>query len=333
MALTKTRLGLEQREAISRGLAAGDDFAVIARRLGRPTSTVSREVGRCGGRAGYRAADAQRSAGERAARPKQRKLLRCPEIAAVVEAGLGARWSPQQIAAKLRRDHPDEPERRVSHETIYSSLYCQGRGGLRRELIAALRTGRARRRPRTRAEQARRGGLPNMVNISERPVEVADRAVPGHWEGDLIMGAFNRSAIVTLIERQSRYCLLGDLPDGHTAEEVYACLVELIQTLPANLVRSLTWDQGKEMAMHGQFSIDTGVDVYFCDPHSPWQRPTNENMNGLLRQYFPKGTDLNRISRDHLDFVAAQLNGRPRKVLNWDSAAEVYNGLVVASAA
>ncbi|MDQ6747763.1 MAG: IS30 family transposase [Candidatus Dormibacteraeota bacterium] len=332
MSGTKTRLGLEEREAISRGLAVDEEFAVIARRLRRPTSTVSREVGRSGGRSGYRAAEAHRSAGERGARPRRRKLVCVPELAAEVEAGLEKRWSPQQIAARLRVDHPDEPEARVSHETIYSSLYCQGRGGLRKELIAALRTGRARRRPRSRAEQARRG-LPNMVNISERPPEAADRAVPGHWEGDLIMGAFNRSAIVTLIERQSRYCLLGDLPDGHTAEEVYACLVSLIATLPANLVRSLTWDQGREMAMHQQFSVDTGVDVYFCDPHSPWQRPTNENMNGLLRQYFPKGTDLNQITKERLDFVAAELNGRPRQVLDWASAAEVYSGLLVASAA
>jgi IS30 family transposase len=324
---------LEERETIALGLARQEAFAEIARRLGRPTSTVSREVRRAGGRTAYRATTAQRAAQKRACRPKQRKLLRCPGLADEVAAGLAQRWSPCQIATRLRRDHPEDPEMRVSHETIYTSLYCQGRGGLRKELLSALRTGRARRRPRTRGEEAkRRNVLGDIVPISERPAEAADRAVPGHWEGDLIMGAFNRSAIVTLVERSTRYTLLGDLPEGHGAEAVYACLMELMPTLPANLARSLAWDQGREMAMHADFSVDSGIQVYFCDPHSPWQRPTNENTNGLLRQYFPKGTDLNKITKDHLDAVAAELNGRPRVVLQGETPAEAYAALVATAA-
>ncbi len=327
------RLGMEEREAIGLGLVRGEPLAAIARRLGRPTSTVSREVTAGGGRGDYRATAAERSARGRRCRPKQRKLLRCPMLAARVSEGLDQRWSPGQIATRLRREFPDDAEMRVSHETIYASLYCQGRGGLRRELISALRSGRARRRPRSRSEEAkRRNVLGDIVPISERPAEVADRAVPGHWEGDLIMGAFNRSAILTLVERSTRYTLLGDLPEGHGAEEVYACLMELIPTLPANLVRSLTWDQGREMARHAEFTVDSGVQVYFCDPHSPWQRPTNENTNGLLRQYFPKGTDLNKITKDHLDSVAIELNGRPRVVLHGETPAEAYAALVATAA-
>ncbi len=215
------RLGPEERETIALGLAREQSFTEIAGRLGRPCSTVSREVGRKGGRPDYRATLAQRSANTRAGRPKVRKLVGCPALAAEVEAGLAQRWSPGQIAARLAREHPEEAELRVSHETIYTSLYCQGRGGLRKELIAALRSGRARRRPRSRGEEAKRGNvLGDIWPISQRPAEAADRAVPGHWEGDLIMGAFNRSAILTLVERSSRYCLLGDLPDGHSAEAV-----------------------------------------------------------------------------------------------------------------
>lgn len=326
-------MGLEERETVGLGLARGEDFAEIARRLSRPTSTVTREVARNGGRDGYRATCAQKATAERARRPKERRLVADPELAAVVTAGLEQRWSPGQISTRLAREHPDDPERRVSHETIYRSLYCQGRGGLKRELISALRSGRARRRPRSRAEESRRANvLGTIVPISERPAEAADRAVPGHWEGDLIMGAFNRSAIVTLVERTTRYTLLGDLPDGHGAEEVYACLMELMPTLPANLVRSLTWDQGREMAQWKEFQVDSGIAVYFCDPHSPWQRPTNENTNGLLRQYFPKGTDLNRVTKDHLDSVAAELNGRPRVVLHGETPAEAYAALVAMTA-
>ena len=324
---------VEEREAIGLGLARGESFAEIARRLGRPTSTVSREVAAGGGRGAYRALAAERCARQQRRRPKERKLVRLGALAARVSEGLEQRWSPGQIAARLAREFPDDPEMRVSHETIYTSLYCQGRGGLRKELISALRTGRARRRPRSRAEQAKRANvLGGIVLISERPAEAADRAVPGHWEGDLIMGAFNRSAIVTLVERSTRYTLLGDLPDGHGAHEVYACLMELMPTLPANLARSLTWDQGREMAEWQAFKVDSGIDVYFCDPHSPWQRPTNENTNGLLRQYFPKGTDLNRVSKDHLDAVAAELNGRPRVVLKGQTPAEAYAALVATAA-
>jgi IS30 family transposase len=326
-------LGLEEREAIGLGLARGEPLAEIARRLGRPTSTVSREVVAGGGSDAYRATCAERESRRRRCRPKTRKLLACPGLAVRVSEGLEQRWSPGQIATRLRREFPDDAEMRVSHETIYASLYCQGRGGLRRELISALRTGRTRRRPRSRAEEAkRRNVLGPIVPISERPAEVADRAVPGHWEGDLIMGAFNRSAILTLVERSTRYTLLGDLPEGHGAEAVYACLMELIPTLPANLARSLTWDQGREMAMHADFTVDSGVQVYFCDPHSPWQRPTNENTNGLLRQYFPKGTDLNKVTKDHLDSVAAELNGRPRVVLHGETPAEAYAALVATAA-
>jgi len=327
------RLGMEEREAIGLGLARGEPLAEIARRLGRPTSTVSREVAAGGGREAYRATTAQRRTTQRRCRPKERKLVRCPVLAARVSKGLEQRWSPGQIATRLRREFPNDAEMRVSHETIYASLYCQGRGGLRRELISALRSGRARRRPRSRSEEAkRRNVLGDIVPISERPAEAADRAVPGHWEGDLIMGAFNRSAILTLVERSTRYTLLGDLPEGHGAEEVYACLMEMIPTLPANLARSLTWDQGREMARHAEFTVDSGVQVYFCDPHSPWQRPTNENTNGLLRQYFPKGTDLNKITKDHLDSVAIELNGRPRVVLQGETPAEAYAALVATAA-
>ncbi|MGH3850376.1 MAG: IS30 family transposase, partial [Pseudonocardiaceae bacterium] len=216
-------------------------------------------------------------------------------------------------------------EMRVSHETIYTSLYLQGKGGLRRELIAALRTGRLRRRPRRRGEKAMRGNvLGDITPISARPPEAADRSFPGHWEGDLVMGAFNRSALVTVVERRSRFLLLGDLPEGHDAQCVYECLIELTADLPQALRRSLTWDQGREMARWAQLQADADIDVFFCDPHSPWQRPSNEHMNGLLRQYFPKGTDLNRISLDELRFVAAEMNGRPRKVLGWRTPAEVY---------
>jgi len=214
----------------------------------------------------------------------------------------------------------------VSHETIYRSLYVQGRGELRRELTRCLRSGRTRRKPQGRLE--RRGTIPNMVMISERPAEADDRAVPGHWEGDLLIGAHNRSAIVTLVERSTRYALLGRIGTHRDAEHVREVLEQLIQTLPRHLWRSLTWDQGKEMTQHQRFSIDTGIPIYFCDPHSPWQRGSNENTNGLLRQYFPKGTGLSRHSQEHLDTVATQLNGRPRQTLNWKTPAEKLDELL-----
>ncbi len=322
-------MGAEEREAIGLAIAREEPLAEVARRLGRPTSTVSREVGRNGGRAGYRASRAQRAACLRARRPKERKLVTCPRLAEVVAAGLAQRWSPAEVAARLPVDHPDDPELRVSHETIYASLYLQGKGGLKRELISALRSGRLRRRPRRRGENARRANVLGAISpISDRPPEAADRAIPGHWEGDLIMGAFNRSAIVTVVERRSRFLLLGDLPEGHDAQSVYECLLELCGDLPDLVRRSLTWDQGREMAAWPLLQLDADIEVFFCDPHSPWQRPSNEHMNGLLRQYFPKGTDLNKISHDHLRHVAAEMNGRPRKVLAWRTPAEILADVI-----
>ena len=309
------RLSVAEREEISRGLRVGESYRQIATGLGRPPSTVSREVAANGGRRRYRAFMAEARAVRCARRPRLAKLARNRPLRQTVEGLLTARWSPQQIAWQLRQDHPDDREMRVSHETIYQSLFVQGRGALRAELTRCLRTGRARRRPVARARPS--GELANMVLISERPAEVDDRAVPGHWEGDLIIGKANRSAIGTLVERQTRFLMLVALPDGRTAEAVRAALAGRILTLPAELRRSLTWDRGKEMAEHVRFTVDTGVQVYFCDPHSPWQRGSNENTNGLVRQYFPKGTDLSVHSQAHLDEVARELNGRPRQTLAW----------------
>lgn len=323
-------LSLEDREEISRGLAAGDTFGVIATRLGRAASTVGREVKANGGRAGYRAWAAERRAYQVAARPKQAKLAASARLRGEVEARLSKRWSPQQIAQSLRIDYPDQPEMWVSHETIYQSLFVQGRGALRKELAACLRTGRAQRRPRALAQRA--GVVKDMVLISDRPAEIEDRAVPGHWEGDLIIGKNGRSAIGTLVERHTRLVMLIHLPDGHTAEQVRVGLANKVQALPAELRRSITWDQGSELAQHAQFSVDTGVDVYFCDPHSPWQRGSNENTNGLLRQYFPKGTDLSVHSADHLDAVARELNERPRQTLGWMKPSEKFADLLAATA-
>jgi transposase, IS30 family len=319
-------LSVTEREEISRGLVAGRSLTSMAARLGRPTSTVSREVARNGGRDHYRAWSAERAAADRARRPKAPKLAVRAALRAVVETWLVKRWSPQQIARRLRSDYPDQPEMWVSHETIYQSLFVQGRGALRKELTRCLRSGRTQRRPRGRTE--RRGRLADMVMISERPAETEDRAVPGHWEGDLLIGKANRSAIATLVERSTRYVLLGRLEHGMDAAAVRAVLATLIQTLPAHLRRTLTWDQGKEMAEHVRFSIDTGVQVFFCDPHSPWQRGTNENTNGLLRQYFPKGTDLSIRSQADLDAVAAELNDRPRQTLEWLKPSERLAELV-----
>jgi len=314
------RLSAAEREEISRGLRVGESLRRIAAGLGRSPSTVSREVAGNGGRRPYRAHQAEARAAARARRPRPAKLARNRALRRIVERLLVERWSPQQIAWQLRHDHPHESEMRVSHETIYQSLFVQGRGALRAELTRCLRTGRARRRP---AGRARPGGeLVNMVLLSERPAEVEDRAVPGHWEGDLIIGKANRSAIGTLVERQTRYVVLIALPHGRTAEAVRTALAERILTLPEQLRQSLTWDRGKEMAEHVQFTVDTGVQVYFCDPHSPWQRGTNENTNGLLRQYFPQGTDLSVHDQAHLDAVARQLNGRPRQTLGWMKPSE-----------
>jgi len=309
------RLSLAEREEISRGLLAGESMRRIARRLGRAPSTISREIRASGGRRRYRAWRAEYARDRRARRPRTAKLARNPVLRRRVEALLALRWSPQQIAATLRREYPGDRGMWVSHETIYRSLFVQGRGALRRELSRCLRSGRARRRPRGRAADPQ--PIRDMVLISERPAEVADRAVPGHWEGDLLIGAGNRSAIGTLVERRTRFVLLVALPDGYGAELVRSALAERILTLPEQLRRSLTWDRGKEMAGHLRLTVETGVQVYFCDPHSPWQRGSNENTNGLLRQYFPKGTDLSRHDQAHLDAVAAELNGRPRQTLGW----------------
>ena len=315
------RLSPADREEISRGLRAGESCRAIARRLRRAPSTVTREVRANRGRNGYRAWRAELRRDRQARRPRTAKLARDRVLRADVAAMLERRWSPQQIAATLRREHPDEPERRVSHETIYRSLYVQGRGALRRELTKCLRTGRVLRKPHGQHHPG--GQIRDMVLISERPGEVEDRAVPGHWEGDLLVGYNNQSAIGTLVERQTRFVLLVALPGGQSAPYVRDRLAARILTLPAQLRRSLTWDQGREMAEHVRFTVDTGVQVYFCDPRSPWQRGSNENTNGLLRQYFPRGTNLNQHSQGELDAVAAELNGRPRQTLGWLKPSEV----------
>jgi len=328
-------LSLSEREEIALGVAAGQTQAEIAQRLGRPSSTIGREIKRnsvAGWPQGYRAVSAQAKAEARAARPKSAKLAGNDRLRGQVQTGLAQRWSPEQISRRLVDDFPDDPEMRVSHETIYQSLYVQGRGGLRRELTSCLRTGRALRKPRRQA-QARRPRIKDMVMISERPAEVADRAVPGHWEGDLITGANNASAIGTLVERTTRFTMLLHLPLDHGAEAVRDAIAAAITTLPAQLRRSLTWDQGIELAAHAQISLATDLAIYFCDPHSPWQRGTNENTNGLLRQYFPKGSDLSVHPAADLDRVAAELNGRPRKTLAWRTPAEALAALLSTTAA
>jgi IS30 family transposase len=315
---SELRLSLEEREEISRGLAAGDSIRAIAESLGRSPSTVCREVNANGGRKKYRALVADRAACRRALRPKRAKLSQCRRLRRVVERKLEANWSPQQISAWLALEYRDRPEMQVSHETIYQSLFVQSRGALRKELHTCLRTGRAMRRPRTYVKGNRIGAgkIKNMVMISERPAEVKDRAVPGHWEGDLIFGK-KMTSVGTLVERHSRYVILLKLPNGHNAEAVRQAMTKRVLTLPAQLRRSITWDQGCEMAQHVQFTIDTGVQVYFCDPKSPWQRGSNENTNGLLRQYLPKSSDLSQCSQRELDAIARSLNTRPRQTLGW----------------
>ena len=325
------RLAPAEREEISRGLVAGESCRLIARRIRRAGSTVSREIARNGGRHRYRACQAEQAALRRARRPKAAKLLTCPRLRQVVEAKLASRWSPQQIAGWLRRAYPNDRELRVSHETIYMSLFVQPRGALHKELARYLRSRRMVRRPRAARAANGQGQLRNAVNISARPAEAADRAVPGHWEGDLLLGRAN-SALATLVERTSRFTVLVRLPDGRSSEPVLAALSDRIRTLPDRLVRSLTWDQGKEMALHAQFTLDTGLQIYICDPRSPWQRGTNENTNGLLRQYFPKGVDLATITQDGLDAVAAELNGRPRQTLGWHSPSEKFAEAVAMTA-
>jgi IS30 family transposase len=321
---------MAEREEIALGLAAGRSLRVIARGLGRDPATVSREVRRNQSpRPGqrYRATVAQQLAEQRARRPKPTRLGGHPRLRERVQSLLEERLSPEQIAGRLRREFPDDPAMRVSHETIYRALFVQGRGELRRELTRCLRTGRAIRRPRRRVD-GRTERIPDKVMISERPAEVADRAVPGHWEGDLLVGTASKSAIGTLVERRTRFLLLLHLPHGHGAEAVRDAIVAQIQTLPAALRRSLTWDQGIEMRRHAEITVAAGLPVYFCDPASPWQRGTNENTNGLLRQYFPKGSDLSTHTATDLAAVADQLNRRPRKTLDYATPAETLNALL-----
>jgi transposase, IS30 family len=339
-------LSFSEREEIHAGIERGQPIRRIAERLGRAPSTVHRELRRNlkqpyrraqdpaqpRGRPGtlgldYRPSLAQRRADLKAARPKPAKLASNPGLRDLVQAKLWEKLSPQQIARELRCEFPDQPEMWVSHEAIYQSIYVQGRGALRRELAVCLRTGRALRKPRHTGNH-RRARIPGMVNISERPPEVEDRAVPGHWEGDLILGKEGKSAIGTLVERATRYVMLLHLPHGHGALEVQEAMLAATQKLPEFIWKSLTWDQGIEMRNHLQIKIATGLQIYFCDPASPWQRGSNENTNGLLRQYFPKGTDLSAHGPDHLDFVAAQMNRRPRQTLGWLRPAEVLGQLL-----
>jgi IS30 family transposase len=327
------RLSLAEREEIAIGLAGGEPVRRIAARLGRAPSTVSREARRNVSRSPrrYRAFPAQIAAVARARRDRPRKLAPGSAVRGLVAGLLREDYSPGQIAGRLKRDYPGRPELQVSHETIYQALFVQGKGSLRAEVAAAVRCGRARRRrPRMGAP---RGHAPirGMVNISERPAEAADRAVPGHWEGDLIIGKDVQSAVATLAERTTRFCMIIALPHGRTAEAVAAAVAAKITTLPADLRRSLTWDQGKEMARHAAFTIGTGIPVYFADPHSPWQRGTNENTNGLIRYYLPKKTDLSVHTQDDLDTIAAKLNTRPRRTLAYATPAETLSNLLVAT--
>ncbi len=330
---SELRLSLEEREEISRGLAAGDSIRAIAEGLGRSPSTVCREVKANGGRKRYRALVADRAACRRALRPKRAKLAECRRLRRVVERKLEANWSPQQISAWLASQYPDRPEMQVSHETIYQSLFVQSRGALRKELHSCLRSGRAMRRPKTYVKGNRIGAgkIKDMVMISERPAEVKDRAVPGHWEGDLIFGK-KMTSIGTLVERHSRYVILLKLPNGHGAESVRTVMTKRILTLPAQLRRSITWDQGKEMAEHVRFTVDTGVKIYFCDPKSPWQRGSDENTNGLLRQYLPKSSDLSQCSQRELDAIARSLNTRPRQTLGWMTPSRAFAEAVALTA-
>ena len=323
-------LSLAEREEISRGLAAADSLRAIARRLGRAPSTISREIRRHGGDAHYRATVADGVAWRAAARPKRCWLATHPRLRALVVAKLRADWSPQQIAAWLMTTYPEDATLHVSHETIYRTLYVQSRGALKQELTAHLRRRRLMRRSRAATMRGHgQGRLVDVVSISERPPSADDRAVPGHWEGDLLAGT-KTSHIATLVERHSRYVLLVRLPTRDTAT-VVAALARRVQTLPQSLKQSLTWDRGKEMAQHKQFTIATDVQVYFCDPRSPWQRGSNENTNGLLRQYFPKGQDVRRYTQRQLDAIALKLNTRPRQTLNWKTPAEVLAAAVAST--
>jgi transposase, IS30 family len=329
------RLTLDEREAIAHWLAIGHSARQIALRVGRSPSTVSRELARnvSASPRRYRPFPAHIRAAGRARRNRPRKLAAGTPVRALVCQLLRQDYSPGQIAGRLKRDFPGRPELQVSHETIYQALFVQGKGSLRAEVDAAVRCGRSRRRRRRDAPG--RGGnfhIPGMISISERPAEAADRAVPGHWEGDLIVGAGSHSAVATLAERTTRYCMIVALPGGrHGADAVADALAAQITALPAELRRSLTWDQGREMSRHAAFTVATGIPVYFADPHSPWQRGTNENTNGLIRYYLPKGTDLSGYTQRQLDHIARQLNTRPRRTLGYATPAEALNDYLVAT--
>lgn len=314
-------LSLAEREEISRGIASGCSMRAIARSLGRAASTISRELARHGGREGYRAAEADARAWDRARRPKACRLALRRRLRCVVARKLKQQWSPEQIAGWLKAEYPNDPGMRVSHETIYRSLFIQARGELKKELISHLRAVRAMRRSKNASsEQQRRGQMMDAVSIRERPAEVEDRAVPGHWEGDLLCGG-QSSYIATLVERQTRFVMLVKV-ESKESQKVVEALSQQVRKLPQELRRSLTWDRGTEMAAHKEFTVATDVAVYFCDPSSPWQRGTNENTNGLLRQYFPKGMDLSRVTQAQLNKVALRLNQRPRKTLGFRPPAE-----------
>jgi transposase, IS30 family len=321
-------LSFAEREEIALARAGGQSMRAIAARLGRSPSTISRELSRNAESSGrYRATSAHAAAWERAARPKQAKLATNLALRERVEHDLQKKYSPEQIAGRLRVQFPNDPEMSVSHETIYQSLYVQSRGALRRELTRCLRTGRALRHPGRQPGQ-RKNRIPDMVNISERPAEVADRAVPGHGEGDLIIGKANQTAIGTLVERSTGYVMLVHLPQGYKPEQVAPALAAKIRTLPETVRRSLTWDQGPQMRDWKQVAVATDIAIFFCDPHKPWQRGTNENTNGLLRQYFPKGSDLSVHSAADLDWVAAELNDRPRKRFGFRKPDELIGHLL-----
>ena len=327
-AINDRYLSLSDRLVIADGLVNGLTLTRIAAAIKKHKSTVSREVRARSVDGLYLPYHADQAAAADRARPKESKLITNQKLRDAVEDGLSRRCSPEQISHRLVKDFPDDESMRVSHETIYQALYFQARGGLKREVAQALRSGRTRRQPHRTPDQRNHRFVDPMIMISDRPAEIADRAVPGHWEGDLIMGEANKTAIATLVERATRYTMLVPLPDGHHAEAVRDGLIATISTLPSHLRGSLTWDQGAEMARHKQFSMATDMAVYFCDPASPWQRGTNENTNGLLRQYFPKGTDLSVFGPEDLEHVAQQLNGRPRKTLGWDTPAERLRDLL-----
>ncbi len=320
-------LNMDEREEISRGVATGVSLRSVARSLGRAPSTISRELTRNGGERRYRAAAADKRAWDRALRPKLCKLARHEELGQLVAAKLSDNWSPEQIAGWLKHTYPGDEAHQVSHETIYRSLFVQARGVLKKDLQSYLRSGRAIRRSRHASNKKdERGRLADMISIRERPASIEDRAVPGHWEGDLLCGSAN-SHIVTLVERHTRYVLLAKVPN-RDSQSVITALINQAHRLPDELLKSLTWDRGKEMAQHKRFTLATDVAVYFCDPQSPWQRGSNENTNGLLRQYFPKGTNLSVHSQERLDEIARQLNGRPRKTLGFETPAQRFEACV-----